>query len=264
MTLNQLTYFNVVGRYYDVEAPALSGSTNVPAFLVVSAFVTFTPRLTPGAVEYISNLDLGVQIPAPVLVSATGSTTGGTFAAGAYWFVVTATTANGETVASNQFGVTLTGSTSSVALVWNAVDGATGYNVYRGTTTGGENKLITTTTALTYVDTGTAGTTATVPVTNTAELSTNTALAIAPIEARIYGGELQTINQANTPGVELLANTSILGLSSLIYDVAFSDVVYASKVEVLTNFAFTAPTTAGTIDLSDPTLTRLLYAPGSY
>jgi hypothetical protein len=264
MTAAQLTYFPVTGRWYDVESPSLTGTTNLPQFLVVSAFVTFTPRIAPGTVEYITNLDLQMAIPAPVLVSATASTTGGTLAAGSYWYVVTATTANGETVASNQFGVATTGSTSSVVLPWLPVDGATGYKVYRGTSSGGENKLLTTTTALTYTDTGTAGTTATPPVTNTAELSANTALAIAPITARIYEGELQTINQAGTPGVSLLSNSTALGLSSLIYDVAFTQVVYASKIQNLTNFAFTAPTDTTPIDLASPTLTRLPYNPTAY
>jgi hypothetical protein len=86
-------------------------------------------------------------------------------------------------------------------------------------------------------------------------------LVIAPIQARIYEGELQTIDQADTPNIQLLANSSILGLTSLIYDVSFSDVVYSSAAQVLSNFAFTAPTTNTTIDLSDPTLTRLQYNP---
>jgi hypothetical protein len=150
---NELTYFTATGHWYDIEAPATSGSTNQPQFLVISAFVTFTPRLATGTVEYITNLDIGGGIGA------------------------------------------------------------------------------------------------------------NVGLAIAPITARILNGELQTINQADTPGVQLIANTAILGLSSLIYDVSFTSVVYASGAQTLTNFAFTAPTTATTIDLTSPTLTRLPYAP---
>lgn len=153
---NELTYFPVNGHWYDVEAPITSGSTNAAQFLVVSAFVTFTARLAPGTVEYISNLDLG--------------------------------------------------------------SGA----------------------------------------------SANVALAIAPIQARIWEGALATINQADTAGVQLLANSPILGLSSLIYDVAFTNVVYASQARVLSNFAFTAPTSSTPVDLSDPALTRLEYNPTGY
>jgi hypothetical protein len=196
-------------------------------------------------------------------LSATGSGTGGTFAAGTYFWVVTAIDGNGETTKSNEVQAVLTGSTSSVALSWNAVDGATGYNVYRGTSTTNENKLVSSigSATTTYTDTGTAGTTATVPATNTAERSANTSLVLAPIMGRIYDGELQTINQAGTPNIQLVANSAVLGLTSLIYDVSFTNVVYASAAQVLKNFAFTAPTTASIIDLSDPTLTRLEYNP---
>lgn len=267
MTLNQLTYFTVVGNFYDVEAPSTSGSTNEPAFMIISAFVEFTPRLAPGTLEYISNLDLGATIAAPSGLAVTASTSGGTLTAGAHFWVITATDSNGETTRSNEASATTTGSTSSAALSWNAVDGASGYNIYRGTTTTNENVLVTTIgsgTTTTFTDTGAAGTSATPPSTNTAEASGNTALAIAPVQARIYDGQLQTIDQADTPNIQLLANSTILGLTTLIYDVAFSDVVYAEQAQVLSNFAFTAPTTATTIDLGDPTLTRLPYAPNNY
>jgi hypothetical protein len=67
VTVNQLTFFPVTGYWYDVEAPLLSGSSNQPQFLVVSAFVTFTPaRIAPGTVEYITNLDLGFTLSIPV------------------------------------------------------------------------------------------------------------------------------------------------------------------------------------------------------
>lgn len=264
MTVNQLTFFTVTGQWWDVESPNTSGSTNQPQFLVVSAFVEFTPRLAPGDMEYITNLDLGFTLTPPSALTAAPSTTGGTFAAGTYFWVVTAVNANGETIKSNEVQAVLTGSTSSVALTWNAVDGATGYNVYRGTSTTNENKLITTATTNTYTDTGSAGTTATLPTSNTAERSANTSLVLAPILARIYNGELQTIDQANTPNIQLVANSTVLGLTSLIYDVAFTNVVYASANQVLKNFAFTAPTTAVTVDLTDPTFTRLPYNPGAY
>lgn len=156
MTVNTLTYFTVTGHWYDVEAPITSGSTNTPQFQVVSAFATFTPRLKPGTVAYVANLDLG----------------------------------------------------------------------------GG--------------------------------LSANTAVALAPVMARILNGELEVIDQADTPNIKLLANTAVLGLSALVYDVSFTNVVYAGAARTLSNFAFTAPTTATTVDLTDPALTRLPYNPSGY
>jgi hypothetical protein len=193
------------------------------------------------------------------------STTGGTLTSGNKFWVVTAVDANGETTRSSEVTSVLTGSTSSAALTWTGSPGAVSYNVYRGTTAGGETTLVANTPNTTYTDTGAAGTSVTPPSTNTAEVSANTALAIAPIQARILSGQLQTIDQADTPNIQLLANTPVLGLSKpLIYDVAFTNVVYASSAQVLNNFAFTAPTSSTTVNLTDPTLTRLPYNPTAY
>lgn len=267
MTVNQLTYFTVTGHWYDVEAPDTSGTTNTPQFLVVSAFITFKPRLKPGTVIYVSNLDLQANMAVPSTVARVASTTGGTFTAGTYYWVITATNANGETTKSAEVTSTLTGSTSSVALSWDRTDGATGYKIWRGTTAGGENILVTTIgsgTTTTYTDTGTAGTSVSPPTSNTAAMSANTGLALPAITARILQGELQTIDRADTPQIQLVANSAVLNLTSLVYDVSFSNVVYASAGQTITNFAFTAPTTATTIDLTDPALTRLAYDPTNY
>lgn len=106
-------------------------------------------------------------LAAPVVTLGATATTGGTFAAGTYFWKVTATDANGETIGSNEVTATLAANGTQV-LNWGAITGATGYKVYRGTTAGGQDKLITTLgTVTTYTDTGTAGTAASVPSTNT-------------------------------------------------------------------------------------------------
>jgi hypothetical protein len=74
-------------------------------------------------------------------VTPTGSTSGGTLAAAEYFYVVTALTANGESLGSTEVNATTTGSTSSVALAWSAVTGAISYKIYRSTTTGTEKFL---------------------------------------------------------------------------------------------------------------------------
>jgi len=107
-------------------------------------------------------------VAAPALSLGATATTGGTFAAGAYFWKLTALNAKGETLASNEVTVTLAVNGTQV-LNWAAVTGATGYRVYRGTVAGSENALVTTLGAVTtYTDTGTAGTTASPPTTNTA------------------------------------------------------------------------------------------------
>ncbi|AOZ65117.1 major tail protein [Arthrobacter phage Greenhouse] len=104
---------------------------------------------------------------APVLTKGATATTGGTLAAGPTFWRITAINANGETLASNEISSTLTGSTSTQVMTWGAVAGATGYKVYRGTFSGGQDRLVTTLGAVTtYTDTGAAGSASSVPATN--------------------------------------------------------------------------------------------------
>ena len=104
------------------------------------------------------------------------SATGGTFAAGAEFWVITATTANGETTKSNEVTTTFSGSTSSATLNWPLQPNATHIKVYRGTATNSENLLVATLagTATSYVDTSTSSGSGTPPGSNTASITTNT------------------------------------------------------------------------------------------
>jgi hypothetical protein len=79
-------------------------------------------------------------LAAPVLNTPSVSSTGGSFAAGTYYFVVTAIS-NAETTRSNEVSVTTTGSTSSVTISFAAVPGAINYRLYRSTSPGTETSL---------------------------------------------------------------------------------------------------------------------------
>lgn len=100
--------------------------------------------------------------PSGAAAAAVGS--GGTFAAGAYFWKVTALYPGAESGPSGEVTATLV-LNGSANLTWSALPaGATGAKVYRGTVTGGENVLVATLGAVTsYTDTGTAGTAAAVP-----------------------------------------------------------------------------------------------------
>lgn len=110
---------------------------------------------------------------APRALTGTPSTTGGTLAAGTYYYKVTAVTAQGETMTSFQASATTTGATGSVALSWAAPNAGgpdagaiTGYRLYRGTVSGAQNVLIGSPTGTSFTDTGGAGTAATMPTSN--------------------------------------------------------------------------------------------------
>ena len=104
--------------------------------------------------------------PAPTNVAAADHATGGTFAAGTYFYMVSAITSGGESIGSIEAKVTIPAN-DQVDLSWTAVAGATGYKIYRSTTSGGETattpnaQLVTTINngaTTTFTDSGTATT----------------------------------------------------------------------------------------------------------
>lgn len=111
------------------------------------------------------------QISAPTGMTAVAVGSGGTFAAGTYFWEVTATTALGETTVSNEASATLV-LNGSANLSWTAPVGVvTGYKIYRGTVSGSENVLVTTIvgTATTFTDTNVGGA-GTPPTSDTASI----------------------------------------------------------------------------------------------
>lgn len=107
----------------------------------------------------------------------------------------------------------------------------------------------------------------------------DTAVAIAPIQARILSGQLQTINVADTPNIHLLSNTAAISSQlatidflwpgwleqnnltpgQLVYDVQYTRIVYAEAARSLTSFAFEAPTDTTPVCLTDNNLARITY-----
>lgn len=117
-------------------------------------------------ISFVANTS-STALAAPVETAPATAATGGTLAAGTYFYVVTATNAAGETVRSNELSQVAAGATSTVTVNWGLVTGATGYKVYRGTAAGAENALVGTVGAVaTFIDTGAAGTAATPPASN--------------------------------------------------------------------------------------------------
>lgn len=114
-------------------------------------------RSTDGGRTWVSRSTI-LQAPAPTSFTATAVGTGGTFAAGAYYWKVVATTASGDSVPSAEATATLV-LNGSANLAWTNPAGTTGVKVYRGTAPGAENVLVTTLGVVTtYTDTGSAGT----------------------------------------------------------------------------------------------------------
>jgi hypothetical protein len=170
-----------------------------------------------GNPNYVQNIDysiapntnvvtwLGTVIPAPTGVAvAAAVTVGGALAANTYFYVITAirqtalvpSPVTGETTKSAEVTVTIGGSFNSAKLTWTPVPGASGYKIYRSTTTGVyTNTLIVTVTggaSSSYTDVGATPGTGTPPVSNSA----NNRPADGVTYFVTYVAVITTVNQA--------------------------------------------------------------------
>lgn len=89
----------------------------------------------------------------PVNAAFTTANTGGTLAAGIYYYRVTALDPSGQTLPSAETNITTSGSTSTITVKWGAVAGAARYRIY-GRTTGSELFMAEVVNTTSWVDTG--------------------------------------------------------------------------------------------------------------
>lgn len=124
-------------------------------------------RLDPQGQTYTATT---LATPTGLGVTPVGS--GGTFSAATYFWKVTAVNLVGETVGSSEVSAAIVAN-GSASLTWTAVTGATGYKVYRGTSSG-NNLFVASTTTNSYTDTGTTASGA-IPGSNTTQSPGRTA-----------------------------------------------------------------------------------------
>lgn len=114
----------------------------------------------------IKSMSRGAALATPVNAAFSTATTGGTLAAGTYYYRVSAINSMGETLASTETSIATTGSTSTVTVNWGAVSGATGYKVY-GRSTGAELLMATVGNVTTWTDDGSITPAGALPAANT-------------------------------------------------------------------------------------------------
>ena len=116
---------------------------------------------------------------------------GGTLHAGTHYYVVTAVTASGESLPSNEVSA-VTAENGAVMLSWHSIPGVTvtDYKIYRGSTQGGELIVIDThSSSLMFTDDGTVTTPGSVPTALTANVfETETT---APIDWNASAADVQ-------------------------------------------------------------------------
>lgn len=152
-------------------APVFPGS---PVNVSNSAAVSFGPMTADMVVganyAFLCDVASGTTLSAPasLTVGTTGSSGVWGASTGVKYWVVTATNAQGETIASNEVSANVASASTSIPLAWTGVSGATGYRVYRGTAAGGENVLAGVVSSPSFTDTGANSTSATPPLFNSA------------------------------------------------------------------------------------------------
>ena len=142
------------GGAYDPTANYSTSGNNVH-----TGSETFAGLTNNGGVSF-------TQVQPPTGAGLTNLRAGGNLLAQTYYWKVTATNQIGETQGSAEVSFKVATANSTLTVIWNASIGATGYKVYRGTSSNAES-LCTSVTQTTFVDNGAACSGASVPSSNT-------------------------------------------------------------------------------------------------
>ena len=126
-----------------------------------------TVRLDVGGSTRTYGLN-SLPLTTPGAITSVVSATGGTLAANTYFFRVVAIDNLGGTTlpGTETAGIVTTGSTSKINLSWTPINGADGYRVYFGNTSGGQNAYFITSDNSFEFTTTTGSTAGTVPTSN--------------------------------------------------------------------------------------------------
>lgn len=133
----------------------------------------FTLQYTGNATSAALTITNSLSAPAAPTLGA--STTGGSLATGTVYVKITALNASGETAASAEASVAVTGPTGSVTVSWTAIPGASKYNVYASNTAGAE-LFVGQATGTSYTITALPSSGAAAPTTNTTSKNLNVVL----------------------------------------------------------------------------------------
>lgn len=262
MATNSLTFFEVTGHFFAVADPSISGTQNTPVVQPINALVSFVPRLPKGQQVYVPEYLITNAYNSEQTINLLNNPTGGTFTI-AYGGYTTTALPYDVTPAALQAALQALPSigAGNVLVVNDPAPQAYDVQFTSGLAGQALQPLVGDPSLLSNAQgPGYCEITVTVTEQGSPLITANTAISVPMLTARIYNGVLSTIDYADTPGFQLVANTAILGLTgALIYDVSFSNVTFNGNNQVLAPFAFTAPTDATPVDLSDPALTRLAW-----
>jgi hypothetical protein len=197
-----------VGASTNSDYMTAAGTTLLGGYIKIEMQLQSTPGTWKDVTEEILaqgiSRDEGAGT-AMAAAAASGPSSGGSLAANTtYYYTVTAVNAYGESAGTQTAGVTTTSGASAketIALTWTAITGATGYNIYRTTTsgnyTGAGNGYLTQVAGTSYTDSGATSPTAT----NGPPSSSCTNSSIIHLEEAATGVNLTSSSAANLMNV---------------------------------------------------------------
>ena len=175
----------------DIRARAIAGKGKFRT----SGRIKVQYRNAVGKIRNALVLGEGTGIGAPTTLAAAAIGAGGTFAAGTYFWKVTATNSAGESIGSNEASAVLI-LNGSANLTWTLPTGATGIKVYRGTASNTQNILVATLGAVSATTDANVGGAGAVPGTDTTGIGVR--LAISSEDGRIVNNvPLATTTKTN-------------------------------------------------------------------
>lgn len=168
---------------------AASGATSYNIYRIESSGDIYKVASGVTALSFTDN-GTGSAYQFALLSAVTPSTSGGTLADGEYYYTVTALVGGVWTIPSQDTSATVSGGgTSSVALSWSAVTGATNYRVWRGDSGSHSEDVYFETTSTSFTDIGDAGTSGS-PANNSLTATSPTLTPVSGGVGLFYAGDL--------------------------------------------------------------------------
>jgi len=143
------------------SASTLSGAGTAPYWVKLTrSGAVFTGFISPDGITWTQLGSTSLTMPSTVYVGLLQASGTGSLAISTFSNVTIGAATGTTTPPTAPSGVSATGGNSVVNLAWGAVSGAATYNIYRGTSSGGETLLLSGVTTASYSDTSvTNGTT---------------------------------------------------------------------------------------------------------
>jgi len=196
--------------------------------------------LGPGSFSSTWSMSIvSANILMPTGLAAAAASSGGVLAAATYSYAITATNSYGETVATAlATAVVASGTSNKITLTWNAVPGATGYNIYGRIASVGVVQFLASVTSsqTSYVDTGLD-----TPATASPQPTVSSVVASNLFTVSVFDSAVSTVNAVEQFTVTLLDSTDAFGKQQRIETVINEQSRY---IRVLSNMTVvgTAPT----------------------